>query len=352
MKTFHGLNSAVGPFTKAKVTLGTFDGVHRGHLSVLRRLLAWARETKGEAVVLTFDRPPRAALAGVPAKPMAGKPRSQRSVSGGQILSLKHRLMLFDRLGLDATVVLTFDAALAALEPEEFVKNLLVDRLKAEGVLLGHDTRFGRGGRGDFDLMSRLGEQMHFETRSVPVVELDGAPVSSTRLREAIRAGDLRLAERLLGRRLSVYGTVVPGLGRGRRIGFPTINLDLHHEVRPPQGVYATRCLIAGLPAGGAGLPAEGAGSLRDSVTNIGPAPTLQPTGPAHLSERVIVETHILDFSGDLYGQDIEVQFVDRIRAEEVFQSAAALAERIASDIREARRRLANAPPVEEEPFP
>ena len=330
MKTFHGLTSAVGPFTKAKVTLGTFDGVHRGHLSVLRRLLAWAHETGGDAVVVTFDRPPRSAL--------TGKPRLPRGASGGQILSLDHRLMLFERLGLDATVVLTFDPALAALEPEEFVKDLLVDRLKAEGVLLGHDTRFGREGRGDFELMRQMAERFHFETRSVPVVELDGAPISSTRLREAIRAGDLRLAERLLGRRVSVFGTVVPGLGRGRRIGFPTINLDLHHEVRPRQGVYATRCLIAG--------------SLRDSVTNIGPAPTLQPTGPAHLSERVIVETHILDFSGDLYGQDIEVQFVDRLRAEEVFPSAEALAGRIAADIREARRLLAGATPIEEEPFP
>jgi len=330
VKTFHGFSSAVGPFTKAKVTLGTFDGVHRGHLSVLRRLLAWARETGGDALVVTFDRPPRSAL--------AGKARLPRGASWGQILSLDHRLMLFDRLGLDATVVLTFDPALAALEPEEFVKDLLVNRLKTEGVLLGHDTRFGRDGRGDFELMRRMGAQLHFETRSAPVVELDGAPVSSTRLREAIRAGDLRLAERLLGRRVSVFGTVVAGLGRGRRIGFPTINLDLHHEVRPRQGVYATRCLIAG--------------TLRDSVTNIGPAPTLQPTGPAHLSERIIVETHILDFSGDLYGQDIEVQFVDRIRAEEVFPSAEALAERIAADIREARLRLANAPPVEEEPFP
>ena len=338
MRTFHGLTSAVGPFTKAKVTLGTFDGVHRGHLSVLRRLLAWARETGGDAVVVTFDRPPRSALAGKPATQTAGKSRPPRDASWGQILSLDHRLMLFDRLGLDATLVLTFDPGLAALEPEKFVKEVLVNRLKAEGVLLGHDTRFGRGGRGDFELMRGMGEQFHFETRSAPVVELDGAPVSSTRVREAIRAGDLRLAERLLGRRVSVFGTVVPGLGRGRQIGFPTINLDLHHEVRPQQGVYATRCLIAG--------------SLRDSVTNIGPAPTLQPTGPTHLSERVIVETHILDFSGDLYGQDIEVQFVHRIRAEEVFPSAEALIERMKADIVEARRILANAPPVEEEPLP
>jgi riboflavin kinase/FMN adenylyltransferase len=330
VKTFHGLTSAVGPFTKAKVTLGTFDGVHRGHLSVLRRLLAWARETGGDAVVVTFDRPPRSAL--------AANARAPRGASPGQILSLDHRLMLFDRLGLDATIVLTFDPPLAALEPEDFVKDILVNRLKAEGVLLGHDTRFGRDGRGDFALMRRMAEQFHFETRSVPVVELDGAPVSSTRLREAIRAGDLRLAERLLGRRVSVFGTVISGLGRGRQLGFPTINLDLHHEVRPPQGVYATRCQVAG--------------ALRDSVTNIGPAPTLQPAGPAHLSERVLVETHLLDFQGDLYGRDVEVQFVDRLRGEEVFPSAEALAARIAADIREARTRLANAAPLAEEPLP
>jgi len=347
VRTFRDVTSALGPFTRAKVTVGTFDGVHRGHLRVLRELLSWARATEGDAVALTFDRAPRAALS---AKPAGFSPPADSSAPGdlsavvpqsgtkaeaaelrraGLILSLPHRLMLFERLGLDAAVVLKFDAEFASQEPEEFVREILVNRLKVSGVLLGHDTRFGRGGRGDCELMRRLGEELHFETCSVPVVELDGAPISSTRLRQAIRAGDLRLAERMLGRRVSVLGTVVPGTGRGRTLGCPTANLDLHHEVRPPQGVYATRALIAG--------------KMRDSVTNVGRPPALKPVARPHLSEKVVVETHVLDFSGDLYGQDVEVQFIERMRAEEVFTSPEALRERIASDIRAARERLAHA---------
>ena len=334
MRTFQDDPSALGPFTRAKVTVGTFDGVHRGHLRVLRQLLSWARATEGDAVVLTFDRAPRSILSGRPA---------------GLILSLAHRLMLFERLGLDAAVVRKFNSELASLEPEEFVRDILVNRLKVSGVLLGHDTRFGRGGRGDYELMRRLGEELHFETCSVPVVELDGAPISSTRLRQAIRAGDLRLAERMLGRRVSVLGAVVPGTGRGRTLGVPTANLDLHHEIHPPQGVYATRALLGG--------------AWHDAVTNIGRPPALKPGVPPHLSEKVpdvrankgashlrapIVETHVLDFSGDLYGQTIEVQFIERLRAEEVFTSPEALRARIAADIRVARDRLAHAAPLEE----
>jgi riboflavin kinase/FMN adenylyltransferase len=138
----------------------------------------------------------------------------------------------------------------------------------------------------------------------------------------------------MLGRRVSVLGTVVPGTGRGRTISCPTANLDLHHEVRLPQGVYATRTLIAG--------------ALRDSVTNIGRPPALKPGVRPYLSEKAVVETHVLDFSGDLYGEDVEVQFIERIRAEEVFSSPEALRERIATDIRAARDRLAQAAPLEE----
>jgi riboflavin kinase/FMN adenylyltransferase len=327
VRTFQDVTSALGPFRRAKVTVGTFDGVHRGHLRVLRELLSWARATDSDAVVLTFDRAPRSVLPALSKAEGSGKP-------AGLILSLPHRLKLLERLGLDAAIVLKFNSELAALEPEEFVREILVNRLKAGGVLLGHDTRFGRGGRGDYELMRRLGGELHFETCSVPVVALDGAPISSTRLRQAIRAGDLRLAERMLGHRVSVLGTVVPGTGRGRTIGVPTANLDLHHEIHPPQGVYATRTLLGG--------------ALRDSVTNIGRPPALKPGVPPHLSEKSVVETHVLDFSADLYGQDVEVQFIERIRAEEIFTSPEALRERIAADIRVARDRLAQAAPPEE----
>ena len=220
-----------------------------------------------------------------------------------------------------------FDERLASQEPEDFAKEVLVERIHAAGVLLGHDTRFGRGARGDFDLMSKLGRELGFETCSVEVVEVDGVPVSSTRIRQAVQAQDFALAERMLGRRVSILGTVVPGTSRGKGLGFPTANLDLHHEVRPPEGVYATNTLVDGI--------------WRDSVTNIGRPPSLRPTGPPYASETVVVETHVLDFSGELYGKDLEVQFVGHLRGQKTFDSEEALAEQISRDIAAARSRLA-----------
>jgi len=308
MKVFHGRISEDGSVVQPKIALGTFDGVHLGHQQVLRELLTWARATGSDAVVLTFDRRPRDALAGRPSD---------------LITSVPHRLLLFERLGMDATLVLTFDEALASREPEAFVKDVLVEQLHATGVLLGHDTQFGRERRGDMALLCRLGEELGFEACSVPVVEMDGLAISSTRVREAVEEGDLRLAERLLGRRVSVLGTVIRGTARGKRLGYPTANLDLHHEVRAPEGVYASRTLVGGI--------------WRHSVTNVGRAPTLRSAGPAYASDAVVVETHLFDFSGDLYGKELEVEFVDLIRSEEVFTSAEALAERIARDVEQAR---------------
>lgn len=312
MKVFHGYPSEPASLLRPKVTLGVFDGVHLGHQRVLRRLVAWARGTDSDAAVVTFDRRPRDALLGKPSEP---------------VTSVPHRLLLFERMGIDAALVLTFDKALASSEPETFVQEVLVERLGAAGVLLGHDARFGRNGRGDMALLSRLAGVYGFEARSVPVVEVDGEPVSSTRVRKAIQEGDLRRAERLLGRRVSVLGTVVRGTSRGKEIGYPTANLDLDCEVMLPQGVYATQTRVAE--------------TWHDSVTNIGRVPTLRRGGPSHASETVVLETHLPGFSGDLYGEQLEIRFVHFIRPEEVFDSAAALAERIAGDIRQAQSRPA-----------
>ena len=326
MNVFYGEVAGADRPNRPKVTLGTFDGVHLGHQRVLRDLIAWARGTNTDAVAITFDRRPRALLSGQP---------------GEEITSLPHRLLLFERLGLDATLVLTFDKTLAAQEPEAFVREILVAQLGATGVLLGHDARFGRCARGNLELLNRLGEEMGFETCSVPVVALEGTPVSSTRVRAAIQSGDLRAAERMLGRRISVLGTVVPGTGRGKKLGFPTANLDLHHETRPPEGVYATRTLVEGL--------------WHNSVTNIGRAPTLrskaragEPVSPAEAAAELVVETHLLDFSGELRGKDIEVQFVARLRSEQTFHSPEALAARIAQDVEETRACLNNAKDADE----
>ncbi len=312
MKILQGESATAGGLHRPKVTLGTFDGVHLGHQRVLRHVASWARSSQTESLVITFDRKPRQVLAAQPFE---------------QITSLRHRLRLFELLGLDAALVLEFTPEIAGLEPEAFVAEWLVRRLNAGGVLLGHDTRFGRGGRGDLALLLRLGKLHGFDVCSSEVVEAGGAPVSSTRIREAIRRGDLDAARGMLGRRVSLLGTVVRGAGIGRTLGFPTANLDLHHEVRPPEGVYATLAVIGG--------------RVYPSATNIGRPPTLRPGGPAYRSQTATVETHVLDFAGDLYGQDIEVRFVERLRDEESFATASPLAERIGRDVVEARRRLA-----------
>jgi len=313
MRLFEGSVPREPAFSRSKATLGMFDGVHLGHREVLRELLAWARSTDSDALVVTFDRKPRDALAGR---------------ASDLITSPRHRVRLFEEIGMDVVLMLHFTPELAATEPEAFVKDIVVGRIGAAGVLLGHDTRFGRNGRGDRRLMESLGRELGFETRSVPVVELDGEPISSTRVRSAIRKGDLRALERLLGRPFSLLGTVARGTGRGGELGFPTANLDLHREVQPPEGVYATRALLDG--------------AWVDSVTNIGRVPTLRENEPLYQSDRPVVETYLLDFSGDLYGREIEVSFVEFMRPEEVFTSPEALRRRIAEDVKEARARLAS----------
>lgn len=319
MNVFYGRIKKAASVRSPKVALGTFDGVHVGHRRVLQELLRWARATDSDAVVVTFDHKPRHVLNGRPPE---------------QITSLKHRLILFERLGLDATLVLRFNQALASCGPEDFVRDILAKQLHISGVLLGHDTRFGHRARGDLALLRGIGDRAGFEARSVPVAELDGAPVSSTRVRRAIESGDLCMAERLLGRRVSILSTVVPGTGRGRTIGYPTANLEPQHGVRPPEGVYATLTIACS--------------DVHESVTNIGRPPALDTSVAPSALRRVVVETHLLDFSGDLYGEDVEVRFVERLRPERAFQSAEALAEAIAADIAAARTILATARKVGE----
>lgn len=308
MKVLYGRSFASGAFDRPLVTLGTFDGVHIGHQRVIRELITWARATQSEAVVVTFDRKPERVLSGRPFD---------------QITSLPHRLKLLEALGVDGVVVLEFDRALAEMEPEEFARVILAEQLRIGGVLLGHDTRFGRKGRGDMELMVNLARELGFQACDVPVVLLDGLPVSSTRVREAIRAGDLTLAERMLGHRFSLLGPVVHGTARGAKLGYPTANLALQHEVRPPQGVYATRVLLGGRWCG--------------AVTNIGRPPSLKEGVPRYQSAEVWVETYVFDFSGDLYGREIEVEFVARLRGEKPFASTDALARQIGQDVEKAR---------------
>jgi riboflavin kinase/FMN adenylyltransferase len=298
MKTLFGKKVVAGPWRWPVMTLGVFDGVHIGHQKILRETVTWARAQEGESVVVTFDRHPKSVIT---------------HKHPPMLTSLRHRLILLDGLGVDVCVVLKFDEAMAAMPAEDFVREIMHDWLKVRGIVWGFDCRFGRGARGDLRLVEALAPAYNFKVCSVEPVILDGVVVKSTLIREAIMRGDLGTAARMLGRPFSLLGTVVHGDHRGRRLGFPTANLDLHHEVRPPQGIYSSRVVLGG--------------KLYKALTCIGIRPTFE-TG-AH---REVVETHLLDFNADLYGKDIEVRFCRWLREERKFPSVDALIEQMNRD--------------------
>ncbi|MCO5170722.1 MAG: bifunctional riboflavin kinase/FAD synthetase [Planctomycetes bacterium] len=299
-----------GAFGRPAVTVGVFDGVHLGHAALLDRLVASARAAGVAPVVVTFWPHPRAVLGG-------GAPPL--------ITTLAHRVALLRRRGAAGVVVLPFDADVASWPAEVFAERVLAERLAASRVVLGADHRFGRGRRGDVALLARLGERLGFVAEAVPLVETGGVKASSTAVRDALRRGDLDLAGRLLGRPVSVLGHVVRGDQRGRALGFPTANLDLGAALRPPRGVYAVRARTVVRHEDGPLLPA---------VANVGRRPTFTA------DEQDLVEVHLLEGGRDLYGLDLEVEFVERLRDERRFEGVDALRAQIARDAARAREVL------------
>jgi riboflavin kinase / FMN adenylyltransferase len=298
--------------------IGFFDGLHRGHRAMIADLEAWASEVGGKPVAITFDRHPSEVLGRRPAVPMT---------------SLLHRLVLLAREGLDATLVLRFDLELASWTPEDFIRRVLHERLGARRLLLGFDGAFGRGRTGTFEYLKEREADLGIEVRRAEAYLLDGTRVSSTLVREALLTGDLRLLESLLGRPFSVLAEVKAGDRRGRTLGFPTANLILPAGSLPPPGVYfarAARLELPGLGERAMVVPAEKP-SFLPAVVNIGRRPTFGAEG------KLIMETHILDFEGDLYGRHIEVEILERHRDECRFSGTEALIAQIRRDV-EARR--------------
>jgi riboflavin kinase/FMN adenylyltransferase len=298
MKIARGLYAPLPPMSRPVVTLGGFDAVHRGHQAVLAETTTWAADLHGEAVVLTFDPLPKAVIG----------PGEAHCIT-----SLDHRLLLLERCGVDVTAVLDFDQELAAMPAETFVHRVLLGWIATGHVVLGFDSTFGRRGKGNAELLRRFQAQGLLEVRTPEPVCHDGAPISSTLIREAIAEGRLHDAAQMLGRRVTILGTVVPGDRRGRSLGFPTANLDLHHEVAPPAGVYATVACLDG--------------QRHPALTYIGPRPTFHPqaTEPAF-------EVHLLGFQGDLYGRRLEVEFLAVLRGDQRFPSSQALVAQMEAD--------------------
>ncbi|MBV8687277.1 MAG: bifunctional riboflavin kinase/FAD synthetase [Alphaproteobacteria bacterium] len=288
------------------VALGNFDGFHKGHQAVVGRAVARARAEGRPALVATFD--PHPVRFFRPAAPWF------------RLTTLDQRERLFAAAGADAMIVFRFDSALAATSAEDFVAERLIRLIGAAGVVTGEDFTFGRGRGGNVAVLARLGAAQGLATEAVAPVEQDGEPVSSSRIRDALQAGDCETATALLTRPFAIEGVVEHGDKRGRTIGYPTANLGLGHYLRPRFGIYAVR---GRLPDGHA---VEGA-------ANLGIRPTFEPP-------KELLEPYFFDFAGDLYGQTLEVELISFLRPEAKFESLEALKAQMAEDCGEARVRL------------
>jgi riboflavin kinase/FMN adenylyltransferase len=278
------------------LALGVFDGVHLGHQAVIGQALAARGKQGGTCGVLTFDPYPIHVL--FPDK----APRRL-------LASLDHKADILAMMGVDFLLALPFDRVRAAQEAEDFVREIAAAGVKT--VAVGEDWRFGKARQGDVALLARLSRELGFELGSLPPVMMEGERISSTRIRQAIRDGNLAAAARMLGRPYTVAGKVVEGRRLGRQLGFPTANLVQGDEQFPPDGVWAVRVSVGG--------------RRLDGVANLGVRPTVD--GSTHS-----LEVHLFEFDGDLYGQVLEVEFVKQLRGERKFESLEALKEQIARD--------------------
>jgi len=289
------------PVEGCAVAVGNFDGLHRGHRKILGRLVVEARRLRLPAYVLTFT------------------PHPEKFFSPSRIRMLQtldQRLEGLARLPLDGVLVARFRHALAGLSPSAFVRSILRDRLRARLVVVGADFRFGRGRRGDAEGLARMGRKAGFEVVAVPQLRRRGEVVSSSRIRTCLARGDIEQANDLLDRPYAIEGDVVAGVGRGRRMGFPTANIETPNEI-VPRGVFLTVLCAAGV-------------GYR-SVTNVGVRPTFGRPRPA-------VETHLLDWKGDLYGASVSLAFLYKLREERAFSGAEALRAQLRRDVAAARR--------------
>jgi len=283
-------------------TIGNFDGVHRGHQAVLAALREAAGRYRLPATVITFEPHPREYFA----------PDS----APGRITRLRDKLQLLEAAGAERVICLAFGRRLASQSAEAFIDELLVDALGVRYLMVGDDFRFGQGRRGDFGMLAAAAEAHGYELERMPTVGEGGERVSSTRVRAALADGDLAAAERLLGRRYRVSGRVARGEALGRELGWPTANLRFGRRPPPMRGIYT--------------VTVHGLGAPRPGVASLGTRPTVN-------GRETLLETHLLDFAGDLYGRHIAVEFLAHQRDEARFDDLDALREQIARDAEVAR---------------
>lgn len=287
---------------KPVLTIGNFDGVHKGHLSLFDKVKERARAIGGQSVVMTFEPHPLRVITGA---------------NGPLIITpLEQKLSLISRAGVDVIICAPFTPQFASVPAESFVKDILVGKIGIQEVVVGYDYTFGRDRKGNIGLLQNMGEELGFLVHLVGPMHVEQTLVSSTSIRKLVLEGSLEEAQKLLGREFQIWGTVVKGADRGGKLlGFPTANIRPSDELLPPTGVYVVRVELDDRSCCG--------------VTNVGYNPTF---GEGALS----IETHILDFSEDLVGKQIRLSFLHRLRGEKAFADVKALTDQIADDIREA----------------
>ena len=298
MKVIYGISS-VRKIKTPVLAMGVFDGVHRGHREILRAAVRKAKIVRGASIALTFW------------------PHPQKE---GSLYSLEHRLRLIEEMGIDLCVVVNFTTHFSAIRPEHFIKDILVKRMNTRYVYIGSNFRFGRDASGGLSLLKRMGRIYGFKAEGLKIIKAARRPISSTLIRGLIRRGDIGKAQRLLGRPVIILGTVIRGTALGRILGFPTANIDPHHEVVPAEGIYAVRIILNKNKLKG--------------VCYIGRRPTIGP------GKKVNVEVHIFDIRKNLYGKYMEIQFVKRLRPDRKFPSLRLLALQIQKDTACARKLL------------
>lgn len=292
--------SKIRKFKNPVVVLGVFDGLHRGHRNILQSAVKQARKIKGTSIALTFF------------------PHPQKEKS---LYSLKHRLRLIFELGVGVCIVVNFCASFAKMSANNFITKILIKKIHARFVYIGKNFHFGKGALGDYKLLSIWAKENNFILKIFKVIKSNGRPISSTAIRRLIKGSKIKEAERLLGRRVSVLGSVIKGSRLARALGFPTANINPHHEVIPPAGIYAVQIIFSG--------------KKYDGICYIGSRPTV-----CARNKSIQIEVHIFSFHKNIYRRFLEIQFVKLIRPDKKFASIKDLSIQIKKDITSCRKIL------------
>lgn len=309
MRIIRGVKNLSETFPDPVLTIGNFDGVHLGHQAILRKVVERARAINGTSIAFTFEPHPLKVL--YPER----APKLLNTFHG--------KMRLFEAAGIQIVICANFTRAFAGQDPEGFARDVLSRKIGAKEVYVGYDYAFGRGREGSIDLLKSMGRTYGFDVGVVEAVEVKGAVVSSSTIRDLIAGGSVAEAARFLGRPYSIQGVVIPGSQRGHTLGFPTANLRTPNELIPGYGVYAVR--------------AEVDGQWLKGVASIGVRPTFGG-GP------VSIEVYLFDFHEDIYGRRLDLSFVERLRGEEKFADVEALVRQMRKDVERAKRILANLP--------